>query len=74
MGFQWEIMMRSNMDPHGIRLRVQCPQSLGPLIPSCPAGRQMSSGAGQGSVQHVVSDAVQLDGSATRWLEVSYRF
>ena len=36
-------------------------------IPSCPAGRQISRGARQVSAQHIVSEAVQLDGSVARW-------
>ena len=49
--------MHSNVDPHGVRLRACVhsrtaaghglrQQSLCPLIPSCPAGRQISRGAG----------------------------
>ena len=71
-------MMRSNVDPHSVRLRaflysctatghgLKAAVTLS-LIPSCPAVRQISSGTGQGSAQHVVSEAVQLDGSAARW-------
>ena len=47
---------------HGLRQQSRCP-----LIPSCPAGRQISRRDGQGSTKHVVSEAVQLDGSAARW-------
>ena len=73
-------MMHSNVDPHRV-IVIACvhsrtatarghglrQQSLCSLIPPCPANRQIRCGAGQVSAKHVVSEAVQLDGSAARW-------
>ena len=55
---------RTAAQPRGHGLRQQ---SLCHVTPSCPAGRKISRGAGQGSAQHIVSEAVQLDSSAARW-------
>ena len=65
--------MRSNVDPHGVRLlrtaagswpKAGVILSLNPLLPCQPADQPQRQ---TGSAQHIVSETVQLDGSAVRW-------